>query len=262
MRGVSIVTVKETPYHFQLSPAELQWLAGAFGLTHIPLPKYRARALLHSDIEKAIASLQSRGLIRHAQGVNWQVDRLPAAIVAWLGNADWMLAIELQLRSGELRYMNVFRTNDQGMTISMENDVFCFTLCPSADLLITECLTWMGVFSKPSLSAVPTYELPQPETLIRTGWRDKPITAKILQNTGFNLEKVNATLEWLDTLQWVASMTRVKLEAAQARAESQTVFCGDRKKVWAGSGEVNTPNVLSMTQVSSQGIRLLIQNLL
>ena len=92
-----------TSFHFYLSPAELHWLAGAFGLTRLPLADDRSRDLpaskLEIELQAALASLQTRGLIINSGGVRWQVDHVPAALIRWLGDARRMIIVEISTKT-------------------------------------------------------------------------------------------------------------------------------------------------------------------
>lgn len=257
---------KETAFHFQLSPAELHWLAGAFGQTRLPLPDDPLRALppvqREAQLMQALASLQTRGLIRRAPGLGWQVDRLPAALVRWMGAAEWMLAAEIHTREGISRRAGIFNEQTAGMSVTLEGSAYRFVLYRDFDALIAGLLAWLGASFADPAPAAPTYTLHQPLTILRAAWQDAALAAKMLKRTGLSPKETKAALAWLESLQWAAALTRLHLEAQRPQAEAEAILCADGQRVWAGLGAGDESGALSLKPISLPVATALFQGLL
>lgn len=229
----------EGAFDFYLSPAEVHWLAGAFGVAWLPLPddplRDRPRFQVEAGLQEAFSSLQVRGLLRLIPGIGWQLDRLPAALVRWVGEAEWMLCLEVQPREKPSRRRNIFPAGEEALVVFLENGVFHFALYPDSEQLIAETLVWLdGPWAETSLPEKHVFVLPEPETVIRAAWRDRSTATSILRAAKMSPEKSEAVLGWLDSLQWLVSCACVQLAGEKIEVERRSFWCGDGRWIWVG----------------------------
>jgi hypothetical protein len=223
-------------FHFDLSLAELRWLAGAFSISHLPLPDDaiggRTLSQLEAEQRNGHTSLLTRGLVHASPSFGWQVDRLPTAIIQWLASAQSLLRLEHIPKNGAPRRINIFTMDEQGMSVEMNADAAHFTLYETRAMLIESALGWLALSSVTKKSAK-TYQLPQPQSFLPAAWKNPKLAEKMLKTAGIAAKK--DVITWVNSLEYVASLSRVEL--SENKILDQFVICGDKKSVWGGSGE-------------------------
>ena len=226
-----------TAYPFELSRAELHWLAGAFGIAFLPLPDDAPPGLSPVQLESlqkaGHASLRNRGLIRPSPGFGWQVGRMPAALVQWIASALSMLRLERISKDGMARRLHLFTAGEQGLSLEMDSDAARFVIYESLPLLCDAAVRWLAFPERTKKTAI-RHELPQPLTFLPAAWRNPSLAARILREHGLDAETVPTTLEWVASLDWFAALSRVKLEGNRYSIAKQFVLCGDGQSLWGG----------------------------
>jgi hypothetical protein len=254
----------DTSYSLHLSPFEMRWLSSTLGLTRLPLPEdpllRTSNSQLEAKLREAPTSLQARGLIlRTKQDANWQVDRLPAAIVRWIGEAHSFLAVESQSVNSKSRRMNVYFAGEQAMRISLEGDSYNIVLYPNHELLINDLLTWVGSPSQTTKLPKESYLIPQPFIFIQTAWADQVTTAKIIRFAGINQKVGHDIQEWANTLQWVAKFWMVGPENPDTKIINELHMCENERWIWIGSGLRDSSEPIKMAPASEIDTRIAIK---
>jgi hypothetical protein len=260
------MTTENLSFHFELSPAELHWLSGAFGFMHLPLTSDSISRLSLEPRKDAIRSaqdsLQHRNLIHRVPGQGWQVDRLPAAIVRWLGSATTTLLLDYYSHSQVPHQAQIFTESERIMHITVEEDKYCFLFLPDRQALIHYLLDQFGASLQNHEPAATKFTLPQPVTVFRSAWTDSALAAKMLKVIQFETKEIKSLLTWAGSLEWVVTLKQAQIEAKAAGKKRQAVLCGNEKGYWAGEldGDVDSPVTLS--PVNMEKIRALIYSLL
>jgi len=229
-------------FPFDLSRAELHWLAGAFGIASLPLPPSgdAPSGLSPSQMEArqkdGHASLLTRGLIRPSPGFGWQAERLPAALLQWIASAPSLLRLECIPKNGDARRIHFFTADAQGLSLEMHGDTARFVLFQTHRLLLDSAMRWLALPAGTKKSAF-VHELPQPLTFLPTAWNDPTLAARILKERGVNAKTAQSTLTWAVSLEWVIALSKVKLEGQRNVIANQFVLCGNAKSIWGGRDE-------------------------
>ncbi len=255
----------ETSFDFPLSPAELHWLAGAFGLIRLPLPddplRYMPFSQREIELKKAVASLGARGLISQTSA-GYQVDRLPAAIIQWLGSAANMLKLDIHARSGIARRAQVFSREGMSMYVSLEEERFHFLFLPDGQAVSDYLLNQLGAaFLDPKPAAV-KFAFSQPITILCAAWKDRVLAAKMLEVTHLKAKEIKPLLVWAESLEWVATLTQVQLEGKEAMEKSQTLLCGNKHGCWAGRVDSNPDEPVQFSSMNEKETRTLLESAL
>lgn len=248
-------------FAFDLSRAELHWLAGAFGIASLPLPDDAPAGLSPAQSEsrqkEGHASLLTRGLLRPSPGFGWQAERLPAALVQWIASAPSLLRLERIPKNGTPRRAHLFTQGDHGLSLEMDGDSARFVIYESLPLLRNMALRWLSLPAKAKASA--SHSIPQPLTFLPAAWKDPQLAARILEERGMNPKAVKSALAWISTLQWVGAVSQVKLEGRNNSILRQVVLCGDKKSAWGGEEEETKVSFVPMT---AKGISAKIKEML
>jgi len=227
-------------YPFELSLAELHWLAGAFGISSLPLPDGIFDGLTPPQLEQrqkaGHASLLTRGLIRPSPGFGWQAERLPAALLQWIASAPSLLKLERIPKNGATQSLHLFTADDQGLSLEMDGDTARFAIFQTRRLLQESAMRWLALPAKTKKSNI-FHDLPQPLTFIPTAWNDPTLAARILKERGVNAKTAQSTLTWAVSLEWVIALSKVKLEGQRNVIANQFVLCGNAKSIWGGRDE-------------------------
>jgi len=227
-------------YPFELSLAELHWLAGAFGISSLPLPRETFDGLTPPQLEErqknGHASLLTRGLIRPSPGFGWQVERLPAALLQWISSAPSLLRLERIPKDGAAQRIHLFTAGDQGLSLEMDDDTARFVIFQTRRLLQESAVRWLALPAGAKKSTT-AHDLPQPFTFLPTAWNDPALAARILKERGVNAKTAQSTLTWAVSLEWVIALSKVKLEGQRNVIASQFVLCGNAKSIWGGRDE-------------------------
>lgn len=235
---------------FELSRAELHWLAGAFGIAFLPLPDTSPTGLSPYQLEmlqkSGHASLLARGLLRPSPGFGWQVERLPAALIQWIASAPSLLRLELIPKDGTPRHAHFFTSGDQGLSLEMDGDTAHFVIYESLSLLQDAALRWLSLSAK-SKATPSSYTIPQPLTFIPAAWKDPQLAARILGECGVNPKVIKSTLAWVSVIQWVTAFSVVKLEKRGYSVLNQYVICSDEKSSRGGEGKEKNVSFVPMT---------------
>ncbi len=250
-------------FQFQLTLAELSWLAGAFGMTSLPLPENSistaARKFKQAESDQGSASLLTRGLIQRSEGFGWQVDRLPSAIIRWFGTAESLLRVERIPKNGTARRMHIFTMNEQGMSVEMDVDTVNFIFHQSRSTLIDSLSKWLELPASAKKTEA-AYQLPQPSIFIPAVWKDPKFAEDILNNAGIKVQ-VKETTAWVNSLETVAALSKVRLDGEENSLISQFVICADNKFAWGGNGGDNNEN-MSFVPMTMKKITTTINTLL
>jgi hypothetical protein len=99
------------------------------------------------------------------------------------------------------------------------------------------------------------YLLPQPEEMIRAAWRDQKLAAEILKREESDAKTRNAVLKWLESLGWMATLSRVDLTPEVPREAVRLVLCGDGNRAWSGGGALPHPGEVSLSPMSRGNVR-------
>ena len=224
-------------YPFELSLAELHWLAGAFGISSLPLPDKMFGGLTLPQLEErqknGHASLLTRGLIRPSPGFGWQVERLPAALLQWISSAPSLLRLERIPKDAPARSLHLFTADAQGLSLEMEDDTARFILFQTRRLLQESVMRWLSLPAKAKKSAI-VHDLPQPITFLPAAWNDPALAARILKERGLNAKTAKSALVWVASLEWVTALSKVTLEGNRNTVADQFALCGDEKSIWGG----------------------------
>ena len=229
-------------FPFDLSRAELHWLAGAFGIASLPLPPSgdAPSGLSPSQMEarqkNGHASLLTRGLIRPSPGFGWQVERLPAALLQWISSAPSLLRLERIPKDGAAQRIHLFTAGDQGLSLEMDDDTARFVIFQTRRLLQESAVRWLALPAGAKKSTT-AHDLPQPITFLPTTWKDSQLASRILKEQGMNTKTAKSTLAWAVSLEWVTALSKVKLEGQRNVLANQFVLCGNAKSIWGGRDE-------------------------
>jgi len=231
-------------FHFDLSLAELHWLAGAFSVSHLPLPddsmSGRTLSQLEAEQKNGHASLLTRGLVRPSPSFGWQVDRLPTAIIQWIASAQSLLRLEHIHKSGATRRIHIFTMGEQGMSVEMNADTVQFTLYETRAMLIESALQWLAV-SPVTEKSEKNYQLPQPQTFLPAAWENPNLAEPMLNTAGIAIKK--DTLIWINSLEYVTSFNRLELSGEENKTVNQFTICGNKKSTWGRTSKENNENV-------------------
>jgi hypothetical protein len=235
-------------FYFDLSLAELHWLAGAFGISYLPLPddamSGRTLSQLEAEQKNGHASLLTRGLVRPSPSFGWQVDRLPTAIIQWLASAQSLLRLEHIPKSGSTRRIHIFTMGEQGISVEMNTDTAHFTLYETRAMLIESMIQWLAI-SPATKKSKKNYQLPQPQTFLPAAWENLNLAETMLKTAGIAIKKDSIT--WINSLEYVASFSRLELSGGESKTVNQFTICGDKKSAWGGTSEENKVSFVLMT---------------
>ncbi len=253
-------------FSLKLSPAELHWLAGAFGVISLPLLEDPLRSFTASQqkpmLVQALGSLQERGLIRGSARAGWQVDRLPAAVIQWLGSAANMLVLDVHTNSGIARRAQVFSEEGASMHVSVEEGQFHFLFLPDRKAVSDYLLDRLGASFLDPKPAADTYAFSQPATILRAAWKDHVLAAEMLKVTRLKPKAIKSLLTWAESLEWVVALTRVPIEAKKTGEQSQAFLCGNRNGCWAGRVDGSPDEPVTLSSMNIEETRALIENTL
>lgn len=227
---------------FDLSLDELHWLAGAFGIATLPLPDHaqadNSRVQLIERQKKGHASLLRRGLIQPSLGFGWQVDRLPAAIVQWMASADSMLRVERIEKEGGKKVMHVFTSSGQALSLEFADETAHFMLHKTRANMNDSLNVWLMLPPKP-VKSKKIFSIPQPQAFIPVAWKDPQLAARILHERGIDAKQTKSALAFSASLEWIAAISKVKLDGRNNSIVEQVVLCGGGKLVWGGEDDVS-----------------------
>jgi hypothetical protein len=227
-------------YPFELSLAELHWLAGAFGISSLPLPDATFDGLTPPQLEQrqknGHASLLTRGLIRPSPGFGWQAERLPAALLQLISSAPSLLRLEHIPKSGVAQSLHLFTANAQGLSLEMDGDTARFVIFQTRRILQESAMRWLSLPAKIKKTTI-IHELPQPLTFLPAAWNDPALATRILKEQGANARTAKSTLDWVASIEWVAALSKVKLEGNSNTITGQFALCGDGKSIWGGGDD-------------------------
>lgn len=224
-------------YPFELSLAELDWLAGALGIASLPLPDGAAQGMTAEQRRQrqkdGHASLRTRGLLRPSPSVGWQAERLPAALLHWIASAASLLRLERIPRAGPARRLHLFTAGEEGLSLEVNGETARFVIFPSRRLLHQAALGWLALPVAPQKSAL-ALTLPQPLAFLPVAWKEPSLAARILKE--HSLEAPSA-LAWAASLEWAAALSRVEVAAGRNTLAVQFVLCSDGQSLWGGREE-------------------------
>lgn len=224
-------------FQFDLSLDELHWLAGAFGITRLPLPEHNQEEMTHEQLlqkqRNGHASLLTRGLIRPSPGFGWQVDRLPAAIFQWMAAAGSMLRMEQIEKGGGKTYLHVFTSGEQALSVEIESNFAKFFLYKTHASLKESLQIWLKIPAKSGISKN-TFSIPQPQTFIPLVWKDPKLAAQILKNNGLSVNS-KLLIEWAASLKCLKTLSNIQINSEMSGCSEQFMVGNDEKTLW-GSG--------------------------
>lgn len=252
-------------YLFQLSPLELNYLAGAFGIIRLPLIddplRHIPNSQLAEEVKAGLASLQSRGLIQRASG-GYQVDRLPAAIVKWLGSSAGMLLLDIHTRHGISRHAQVFTEEDVSMFVSLEEGNYQFLFLPDHRTVSEYVFNQASASFADPKGASAQYTLSQAITILPTVWTDPSLAAKMLKVIGLKPKEIKPLLVWAESLEWILALKNVQLLEGEIGIKRSVILCGNKQKCWAGHVDEEANKAIILHPISIRAARSLIEDLL
>jgi hypothetical protein len=249
----------------QLSPLELRWLAASFGILHLPVLddplRHVPNSQLTDEFKNSMNSLETRGLVSRASS-GWQVDRLPAAILKWLGSAAVMLVVDLHLRAGLSRRIQVFTQDDVCMLVSLEDGKYHFLFLPGRMASSDHLLDQFGASSADPEPAPANYTISQPVTILRTAWTNPALAGQMLKVSRFEPGMIESLLAWAASLEWIIALNRIQLEGEEAGSKDQAIVCGSSHGRWSGRVSGNADDAVTLSSIALNEIRDLIGCLL
>lgn len=223
-------------FQFDLSRAELYWLASALGIARLPLPKGNPAEFSASQRtafqKEGHTSLLGRGLIRPSPDFGWQADRLLVALLHWIVSAPSLLRLEYIAKDGTRRCAHLFTAEGQGLFLEMDGDIAHFEIYASLSLLQEAAMRWLAISI--TTKALISYALPQPLSLAPLVWENRTLAARILKEHNTDIETIPAILEWVATLGWIASLSQHPSIEPHGAPGRQYVLCGDGTRIWGG----------------------------
>ncbi|OQY90392.1 MAG: hypothetical protein B6D38_03625 [Anaerolineae bacterium UTCFX1] len=227
-------------FQFDLSRAELFWLAGAFGISSLPLPDATIERLTHDQLEQrqkaGHASLLTRGLIRSSPGFGWQIERLPAALVQWISSAPSLLRLERITTDGAVRSLHLFTSDAQGLSLEMDGEIARFIIYQTRRHLQDAIMRGLSLPSKTKKTAS-VHKLPQPLVFLPTAWKDASLAARILKEHGLDSKSAKSALDWAVSMEWIAALSKVRIEGTGNAITEQFALCGEGKSIWGGKDD-------------------------
>ncbi len=255
----------ETGFHFELSPLELHWLAGALRLPRLPLTDDPLRHIPYSQLEvelkSGFTSLQTRGLINQTSK-GCQVDRLPAAVIKLLGSAKDMLILDVYNCHGISRHAQVFTQEDTSMSVSLEEGNYQILFLPTGRAVSDYLLTQVGASFADPEAAAPQYALSQPVTILRAAWKDPSLAGRMLKVIGIKPKEAQSLLAWAASLEWIVALDHIQIRGKVAVGGRKAVLCGTGQKSWLADMAGQPDETAAFNCVDSQTAHASIQNLL
>jgi hypothetical protein len=260
------MNVETSAFRFQLSPAELHWLAGAFGLTRLYLPDDPMRGLAPAQVQPrlnaGLTSLQARGLIRRLAPATWDVDRVPAGIIRWMGGAETIGLIDIHLRTGGSYATCVFTQGDAALAGSLRDKNYEFTIYPGRAPCFADLLGAAGAVFSDVAPDPQCWDVPQPGIVVRTTWKDAALAERMLRVAGLKPRQIKPLLAWMQTLQWLAVVNELDIHAERNLLRLRTVAGGDRHNVWNTNGALENDEMLSLVYTPRKQVTAMLHNLL
>lgn len=223
-------------FHFELTLDELNWLAGAFGITSLPLPVHAhqetAPAQLMEGQKRGHASLLRRGLIQSSPGFGWQVDRHPAALIQWMATATSMLRVERIEKEGKKQVMHIFTSDNQALSVEMTGNDVNFILYKTRAVL-KKSLNLS--FQNPSKSRKSSgaFTVPQPQTFILVAWNDPLLAGKILANCRLSIGS-KELFKWIAALNWLGILRKLNINGKSDETSTPFCICASDNNQWGG----------------------------
>ncbi len=249
-------------FPFDLSRAELFWLAGAFGISSLPLPDATLERLTPDQLEQrqkaGHVSLLARGLIRPSPGFGWQVERLPAALVQWISSASSLLRLEHISKDGSARNLHLFTSGSQGLSLEINGETACFIIYQTRSRLQDAIMRGLSLPSKTKKSTS-VHKLPQPLAFFPTAWKDTSLAARILKEHGIDSKSAKSALDWAVSIEWIVALSKVRIEGTGIAIAEQFALCGDAKSMCGGR---NDEQYVSFAHIATKTINAKIVKML
>ena len=128
----------------------------------------------------------------------------------------------------------------QSMSVEMDDDTEHFTLYETRAMLTESALQWLAL-SPATKKSEKNHQLPQPQTFLPAAWENPQLAEKMLKTAGIAVKKDSLT--WINSLEYVSSLSRVELSGEENKTVNLFTICGDKKSIWGGSGVENNENV-------------------
>jgi len=227
----------DSAFHLRISPAELGWLAGAFGLTRLALP-LPLPPPSEDELRQAQKSMNEGGLIRRNPGVGWQVERLAAFLVQWLGTAEQYTCLEIHSREQEPLLAGIYRRQELNLLIEFKQGQIECSFLPNEEALfadIERCVDLATVRAGEG-----EYSLPQPLPFIQMVWQDEGPAGRALERAGLPVQRVKSTLAWLETLKSIAQFQFICIDP-QKHTGRGLYLCSHETGLWASDREPGQP---------------------
>jgi hypothetical protein len=209
---------------------ELYWMAGVLGFMRLTLPMTPS-TLSETQIQKAQESLSARGLIRRVPGAGWQVDRLTAFLVHWLGETERCAFLEIHRRDGKLQKAGLFQLNELSLMVLHDQENIEFILCSDNNALWSEWTRRFGIATGGADKGA--YQLPELVQLIELAWRNPEAARRAFLIAGIPKAAGSAILTWIDSLK-----TAVLFTPFPAQSDSKLlILCSDGKSAWIRSSD-------------------------
>lgn len=228
--------LNDDTFHFELTLDELNWLAGAFGISSLPLPDHiqpeTSPTQLIEGQKRGHASLLRRGLIQPSPGFGWQVDRLPAAFVQWMATATSMLKLERIEKKGTNKVMHIFTSDDQALFVKMTGSDVNFVLYKTRAMLKKSLNLSFQNPSKLSKSSG-VFTIPQPQAFILVAWNDPLLAGKILANSGLSIGS-EELFKWTAALNWLGVLSKLNITGKLDGTSTPFCMCVSDENQWGG----------------------------
>jgi hypothetical protein len=248
----------DTTFSFELAPAELHWLAGAFGITHLPVPTPEGQEKSH--LADGLRCLQEQGLVRKSGSNEWQVDSLSFALVHWLASAADLVVLEIRKRSGISSRGYLFKDHGAAMYVTMEKNKYRFMLAPDKETMSTCVMDLLGVSSPEPGSEAANYQFSQPEAIFQVVWTDPAVAANMLRVTGLQLGETESVLAWAGTLEWILSLKQFPLNGGEPERGCQAILCGTVNRCWAAQLDAAASDRVDFIPTDLQETRALLES--
>jgi hypothetical protein len=219
-------------FRLAFSLPEMSWLAGILGFIRLNLPVPLPR-LKDSQIREAQESLAERNLIQRMPGAGWQVDRLAAFLVHWLGEAERGAFLEIHRRGLELKKASLYQLKELFLMATCHPSDLEFILFSNEKKVWEEWTRRLGVAAGEAGKDV--YRFSESIPLIELAWRNPEAARRALSIAGIPKTAGSSTLAWIDSLR-----TAVLIAPFPAPPDSKPlILCSDGKSAWMKSAGNN-----------------------
>jgi hypothetical protein len=259
------MSTADQTYSFELYPAELHWLAGAMAIMRLPIPGDPLHGMpaseLKSQLAQGLASLRERGYVMGSPPSNWQIDRLPAAVVQWMASADRMLQVDLHEQAGTSYRANLFSSDNGSLHVVLKGNTYQITIMPHREPLTLIPFNILDDSQSIDHSNSKQFAFPQPTVILATAWRDRDLTTRMLKRTGLESAGIRSTLDWIASMKWWTEARQIQLNEAKAAIQTRIWLCGDNQHMWKGDAGITEDEIVTFSSISAQEVNTYLSGL-